>query len=113
MLYRYGMRLRGFSPGAQPEDGLVGRRDCHKVRFHDIIVYNRPLTAAETDDYGLTYLGIENGGYDIIGLDEASNYHAFVGTFYNIGEATQMLDKLKTAFSDEFTFIIISQKGEI
>ena len=52
MEYRYGMRLRGFSPGCQPKAGLIGCEDGGK-RYHDIIVYKRPLTAQELEEYEL------------------------------------------------------------
>ena len=52
MEYRYGMRLRGFSPGCQPKTGLIGCEDGGK-RYHDILVYKRPLTAQELADYEL------------------------------------------------------------
>lgn len=51
MEYRYGMRLRGFSPGCQPR-GVVRVEDGGK-KYHDILVYNRPLTAWELADYEL------------------------------------------------------------
>ena len=51
MEYRYGMRLRGFSPGCQPR-GVVRVEDGGK-KYHDILVYNRPLTVFELEDYEL------------------------------------------------------------
>lgn len=48
--YHYGMRIRGFSPGAQP-DGVIRREDSDE--YHDIIVYERPLTAEERYKYDL------------------------------------------------------------
>lgn len=56
-LHKYGMRLRGFSIGCQPKDGLVERIDDHTGRYYDILVYDRMLTGAEVADYELTYLG--------------------------------------------------------
>ena len=55
--YRYGMRLRGFSIGCQPMDGLVSVLDDKYGIYHDIIVYDRMLTGTEVADYELTYLG--------------------------------------------------------
>ena len=50
--YRYGMRLRGFSPGAQPKEVL--RRENDKAgKYHDIIVYGRQLSADEVAEYEL------------------------------------------------------------
>lgn len=56
MEHRYGMRLRGFSPGCQPKQGLVRREDA-TGRYHDILVYSRLLTEKELDEYELDYIG--------------------------------------------------------
>ena len=53
--YRYGMRLRGYSPGAQPK-GVLRREDDTTGRYHDIIVYERHLSADEIRDYELEEL---------------------------------------------------------
>lgn len=57
MEYRYGMRLRGFSPGCQPMKGLLRREDGEDYGtmkwYYDILVYNRPLTDKELRDYEL------------------------------------------------------------
>lgn len=57
MEYRYGMRLRGFSPGCQPMKGLLRREDGEDYGtmkwYYDILVYNRPLTDRELRDYEL------------------------------------------------------------
>ena len=60
--YRYGMRLRGFSPGCQPMKGLLRREDGGR-KYHDIIVYDHPLTEKELRDYELDDLnsGKEKG----------------------------------------------------
>lgn len=52
-LYLYGMRLRGFSPGCQPKQGLLWRQDDTTGLYWDIIVYDRPLTDEELRDYEL------------------------------------------------------------
>lgn len=52
-MYRYGMRLRGFSIGCQPMDGLVERQDDTSGFYHDILVYDRELTQKEREDYEL------------------------------------------------------------
>lgn len=62
--YRYGMRLRGFSIGAQPMHGLKRREDCPKHgqysrAYHDILVYMRPLEDWEIRNFELDYLGAE------------------------------------------------------
>lgn len=56
MQYRYGMRLRGFSIGCQPMKGLDHREDDTSGKYHDILVYNRPLTDKEISDYELDYI---------------------------------------------------------
>ena len=53
MLYKYGMRLRGFSIGCQPMNGFVGREDDPTNVYHDIIVYARLLTEKECEQYAL------------------------------------------------------------
>ena len=52
-MYKYGMRLRGFSIGCQPMDGLVERQDDPSGRYYDILVYNRKLTEKELENYEL------------------------------------------------------------
>ena len=54
MEYKYGMRLRGFSPGCQPMEGLLRREDDITGKFWDVIVYDRPLTENEIKHYSLT-----------------------------------------------------------
>lgn len=58
--YRYGMRLRGFSPGCQPKDGFISREDDPSGRYYDILVYERPLTMEELMNYELDYLKENN-----------------------------------------------------
>ena len=53
--YKYGMRLRGYSPGAQPK-GVLRREDDTTGRYHDIIVYDRQLSVDEIRDYELEEL---------------------------------------------------------
>jgi len=55
-LYRYGMRLRGYSIGCQPK-GCIDREDDESGRYYDIITYDRELTEAEMDEYELDFLG--------------------------------------------------------
>lgn len=58
--YYYGMRLRGFSIGCQPMEGLIGTVDMGNLKgetpYHDVLSYNRPLTQKELEDYELDYL---------------------------------------------------------
>lgn len=60
-MYKYGMRLRGFSIGCQPMRGLDHREDDPSGRYHDLLVYNRQLTKDELRDYELDYLGEVDG----------------------------------------------------
>jgi len=53
MEYRYGMRLRGFSPGCQPKEGLLRREDDTTGRYYDILVYDRKLNQDEIRNYEL------------------------------------------------------------
>lgn len=57
MIYIYGMLHRGFSPGCQPKDGFVERRDDDSGEYWDILVYNRPLTKKELNSYELEPIG--------------------------------------------------------
>ena len=50
--YRYGMRLRGFSPMCQPK-GVIRREDDPTGRYWDIIVYDHPLSESEIRSYDL------------------------------------------------------------
>ena len=57
MRFLYGMRLRGFSPGCQPMNGLVDVDYDESGRFYDILIYDRQLTDQELRDYELTEVG--------------------------------------------------------
>lgn len=52
MEHKYGMRLRGFSPGCQPK-GVIRREDDPDGKYWDVIVYERELTEKEIRDYEL------------------------------------------------------------
>lgn len=56
MVYVYGMRLRGFSPGCQPMKGLLEWQNDTTGRYHDLLVYDRKLTAEELMDYELDFV---------------------------------------------------------
>ena len=56
--YVYGMRLRGFSPGCQPMNGLVERVDDYTGKYHDLLIYKRMLTEQEMQDYELDLVDI-------------------------------------------------------
>lgn len=56
----YGMRLRGFSLGAQPIRGLIGVLSAENKEkldsennYHDLIEYERELTDEELERYEL------------------------------------------------------------
>ena len=53
MRYLYGMRLRGFSPGCQPMNGLIGCREDVTGKYYDVLAYDRELTQDEVNDYEL------------------------------------------------------------
>lgn len=59
--YYYGMRLRGFSLGAQPMKGIIEAFEGIG-RYKNILKYSRPLTAEEIKDYELDYLGTRQPG---------------------------------------------------
>lgn len=56
-MFKYGMRLRGFSIGCQPMKGLLFVRNDPDGRYHDILIYERKLTDEELRDYELDFLG--------------------------------------------------------
>lgn len=55
--YVYGMRLRGFSPGCQPMEGLITRTDSETGSYHDLLRYDRRLSDREVKQYDMDYLG--------------------------------------------------------
>ncbi len=64
-MYKYGMRLRGFSIGCQPMQGFVRRLDDKSGKYYDLLLYDRELSQEEIKNFELDYLGIEenkNGG---------------------------------------------------
>jgi hypothetical protein len=56
-MYKYGMRLRGFSIGCQPKEGFCDRQDDSTGKYWDILIYDRKLTDEEVHDYELDYIG--------------------------------------------------------
>lgn len=61
--FKYGMRLRGCSPGCQPKEGFLRREDDNMGDYYDIVVYNRPLTEDELRDYELDAINTE---YEVV-----------------------------------------------
>ncbi len=59
IVYIYGMRLRGFSPGCHPMLGFVERRDDPRDEYHDLLLYDRKLSEKEMRDYELEYIQAE------------------------------------------------------
>lgn len=61
--YIYGMRLRPFSIGAQPKQGLIDHQNAEGKysRYWDLIIYDRQLTEEECFVYSLDLLETENG----------------------------------------------------
>lgn len=57
-MYKYGMRLRGFSIGCQPMEGLVDHREDYSGKYHSLLYYDRCLSQKEQNDYELDFLGI-------------------------------------------------------
>ena len=58
-IYKYGMRLRGMSPGAQPKEGFYDWQEDHTGTFYNIILYTRELSRDEIIKYDLSYIGWE------------------------------------------------------
>ena len=54
--YRYGMRLRGFSPGTFPKGGFLRREDDPTGKYWDILVYDVALTDEVIKAYELDEL---------------------------------------------------------
>ena len=56
-MYKYGMRLRGFSIGCQPKEGFYEVKEDKTGKYWDILIYSRKLTDKEIKDYELDYIG--------------------------------------------------------
>ena len=56
-MFKYGMRLRGFSIGCQPMDGFYERQDDPTGWYWDILIYSRKLSDKELKDYELDFIG--------------------------------------------------------
>lgn len=53
MEYKYGMKLRGFSIGCQPMEGLIRAEEDESKKYWNILIYDRELTEKEINDYDL------------------------------------------------------------
>ena len=56
-LHIYGMRLRGFSPGAQPMEGWMDTETDPLDEYWNVLVYKRKLSRREEVEFDLDYLG--------------------------------------------------------
>lgn len=63
--YAYGMKLRGYSLGAQPR-GAVERIDDPTGKYYDIVVYNDPLTTDQIRGYDLEYVGKVQRKWEVV-----------------------------------------------
>ena len=59
MKYKYRMRLRGFSIGCQPMDGLIRRENDGTNKYHDILIYDRELSEKEIKNFELDFISSE------------------------------------------------------
>ena len=58
-MFMYGMRLRPFSIGCQPMNGLLQVEDDKTRKYWNILIYANPLNDHEQEEYELDYLGEE------------------------------------------------------
>ena len=56
MLYKYGMRSKGFLIGCQPMNGLIEYEPDKAGKYYDILYYGRELTEQELCEYELDRL---------------------------------------------------------
>lgn len=56
-VYNYGTMRSGLQV---PVNGYLYAVNDFTGQYYDIVVYDRPLTKQETDEYALDYLGEEN-----------------------------------------------------
>lgn len=56
-MFKYGMRLRGFSPWCQPMKFLVMVKEDESGKYHNILIYSQKLSDKDVRDYELDYLG--------------------------------------------------------
>ena len=56
-IYSYGMRLRGFSPGAQPMKNLISATEDTTRTYWSILEYSSALSETDRNAYDLDYLG--------------------------------------------------------
>ena len=56
-MFKYGMKLRPFSIGCQPMEGLMKVEEDSTGKYWNILYYADPLNDHEQDGYELVYLG--------------------------------------------------------
>ena len=120
MTYKYGMRLRGFSIGCQPKQGLIERMDDPSGRYYDILAYDRQLTEKELADYELDDL---NEGSKAMAkyyvVDCISGYHDEEDEPYtSLAEARAERDAMnrqavKEGHRPDFWLIVDSKGNEV
>ena len=66
-LFMYGMRLRPFSIGCQPMEGLARVEEDNTGKYWNILFYANPLNDHEQEEYELDYLGESEGNNEVIG----------------------------------------------
>ena len=54
--WQYGMRLRGYSIGCQPKQGLLDVLEPYDNNYYNVLVYDRELTESEMEDYELDFI---------------------------------------------------------
>lgn len=59
VMYRYGMRIRGYGIGCQPMHDLYAYKDDITGNYWSILLYHKKLSDKEVRDYQLDYLGEE------------------------------------------------------
>lgn len=63
--YAYGMKFRGYSPGAQPT-GAIERIDDITGKYLDIVIYPEPLHRDEIIRYELEYIGKVQKKWEVV-----------------------------------------------
>lgn len=63
--YAYGMKLRGYSPGAQPR-GQIDRIDDPSGKYYDIVIYADPLLTDQIRGYDLEYIGKVQKKWEVV-----------------------------------------------
>lgn len=57
MMYKYGMRARGFAPWCQPMKEIIMAEKDESGKYHNILFYSEPLTQQQLEEFELDYLG--------------------------------------------------------